>query len=208
MPTTPSPPRSRPPPQQVKDCLVYLRLAANPCDTVAVRRAINTPKRGIGPKAELALENLVDSARRTIPGLEGITVPECLMSLLETQDLDELEKVLVAASEAGVPALAQEGALGGGVGLWPEERDDEAAVAAAAIEEREGDGWRGFSVPRVRELREALSERGDEIAAPSKAHGNKLRVFAKLLCRLRVVSASEGLPELLDMVLKETGMHK
>lgn len=166
-----------------------------------MRRAINTPTRGIGAKTELALENLADFAS-TIPGLENITVPECLMSLLETQDLDELEKVLAAAA----PVLPQEGALGGGVGLWPEERDDDAAMAAAMVE-RENDGWRGFSIPRVRELK-ALSEQGSEMPGPSKAQGNKLRVFAKLLCRLRVLSASEDLPGLLGVVLEETDMLK
>lgn len=189
-----------------------------------MRRAINTPTRGIGPKTEQALEILADSARSTIPGLEDITVPECLMSLLQTRDLDELEKVLAAslcgtgepgtgggitaaASGAAAPASPQEGTLGGGVGLWPEESDDPAAFTAANGE-REDDGWRGFSVPRVKALREALSERPDDLQGPPKGQATKLRVFAKLLCRLRVVSASEGVPELLGVVLKETGMHK
>ncbi|CAN0430024.1 unnamed protein product, partial [Hapterophycus canaliculatus] len=65
-------------PRQVKDCLVYLRLAANPRDALAMRRAINTPTRGIGAKTEQALETLAGSAGRLIPGL---TVPECLVSL-------------------------------------------------------------------------------------------------------------------------------
>ncbi|CAN0394409.1 unnamed protein product, partial [Scytosiphon promiscuus] len=45
-----TPPSLPPPhnPEQVKDCLVYLRLAANPRDALAMRRAINTPTRGIG----------------------------------------------------------------------------------------------------------------------------------------------------------------
>lgn len=145
------------------------------------------------------------------------------MSLLETQDLDELERVLVAslggagepetrgvagsAASGEVPSLPLEGALGGGVGLWPIESDD-AAVFTATTGGREDDGWRGFSVSRVRALREALSERPGEIEGPSKGQSNKLKVFAKVLCRLRVVSASESVPELLRVVLEETGMQK
>lgn len=66
----------------MKDCLAYLRLAANSRDDLAMRRVINTPARGIGPKTELALETLAESARRNIPGLEQVTLTECLMSLL------------------------------------------------------------------------------------------------------------------------------
>lgn len=187
----------------MKDCLVYLRLAANPRDALAMRRAINTPARGIGAKTEQALEALSRSARNVVPGL---TLPECLLSLLEDGQLDELEGVLGATSdESGAPSFPQEGALGGGVGTWPGESYDEAFGGDAEDNE---DGWRGFSVPRVRALREAFSERGDEIEGPTKAQANKLRVFARLLCKLRVVSATQTVPELLRTVLEETGMHK
>lgn len=188
----------------MKDCLVYLRLAANPRDALAMRRAINTPTRGIGAKTEQALEALSRSARKVVPGL---TLPECLLSLLEDGQLDELEGVLGAPSdESGAPSFPREGAFGGGVGTWPGESYDEAFGGDA--EDDEEDGWRGFSVPRVRALREAFSERGDEIEGPTKAQANKLRVFARLLCRLRVVSATQTVPELLRTMLEETGMHK
>lgn len=41
--------------REVKDALAYLQAVANPDDTVALRRVINTPRRGIGAKAEEAL---------------------------------------------------------------------------------------------------------------------------------------------------------
>ena len=37
--------------KEIKDILAYLRLAVNPADIVSFQRAINTPKRGIGPKS-------------------------------------------------------------------------------------------------------------------------------------------------------------
>lgn len=41
--------------KEIKDALAYLQVIANPDDTVAIRRVINTPRRGIGDKAEATL---------------------------------------------------------------------------------------------------------------------------------------------------------
>jgi DNA helicase-2/ATP-dependent DNA helicase PcrA len=42
--------------REIKDVLAYLRLVANPRDTLALRRAAGAPPRGIGPKTVAALE--------------------------------------------------------------------------------------------------------------------------------------------------------
>jgi len=176
-----------------------------------------------------------------MPGLEGVSVPECLMALLEPRHLDELERALETAPAGAAGAAsasrspAGEGTLGGGVGLWPGEEDADGWGEGG--QEEEDDGWRGFSVARVRLLREVLSstgetkqkkskkskrseisdvseeagEGGDEAAAiqaPTKAQVVKLRGFATVLCRLRVASATQTVPELLRVVLEATGMKK
>lgn len=41
--------------REIKDALAYLQVISNPDDTVALRRVLNTPRRGIGAKAEEAL---------------------------------------------------------------------------------------------------------------------------------------------------------
>ena len=41
--------------REIKDALAYLQVVSNPDDTVAARRVINLPKRGIGAKAEEAI---------------------------------------------------------------------------------------------------------------------------------------------------------
>lgn len=51
--------------REVKDAVAYLRVLANPTDTVNLRRILNVPKRGIGDRAEAAL--VVLSERERIP---------------------------------------------------------------------------------------------------------------------------------------------
>lgn len=55
---------------EIKDLLAYLQAIANPADTLAVRRILNTPKRGIGPATESALVAHAESA--------GISVSQAL----------------------------------------------------------------------------------------------------------------------------------
>jgi len=56
--------------KEVRDALAYLRAVANPDDTVNIRRILNTPRRGIGDRAEACLEAL--STRDRIPFSEAL----------------------------------------------------------------------------------------------------------------------------------------
>jgi DNA helicase-2/ATP-dependent DNA helicase PcrA len=51
--------------REVRDALAYLRAIANPGDEVSLRRILNVPKRGIGERAETAVESLAERERIT-----------------------------------------------------------------------------------------------------------------------------------------------
>jgi DNA helicase-2/ATP-dependent DNA helicase PcrA len=46
---------------EIKDAMAYLVSVANPADVLALRRILNTPKRGIGPATETALANFAEA---------------------------------------------------------------------------------------------------------------------------------------------------
>jgi DNA helicase-2/ATP-dependent DNA helicase PcrA len=49
--------------REIRDALAYLRTIANIDDVVSLRRILNTPRRGIGDKAEQAIERFADRER-------------------------------------------------------------------------------------------------------------------------------------------------
>ena len=51
--------------REVRDALAYLRVLANPADTVSLRRILNVPKRGIGDRAEAMVAAFADRERIT-----------------------------------------------------------------------------------------------------------------------------------------------
>jgi DNA helicase-2/ATP-dependent DNA helicase PcrA len=51
--------------REVRDALAYLKVLINPADVVSLRRILNVPKRGIGDRAEAAIESLAERERIT-----------------------------------------------------------------------------------------------------------------------------------------------
>ncbi|AGB41146.1 DNA/RNA helicase, superfamily I [Halobacteroides halobius DSM 5150] len=50
--------------KEIKDIISYLKVAVNPQDTVALKRIVNTPKRGLGPRT---IDKLINHAQEHVP---------------------------------------------------------------------------------------------------------------------------------------------
>ncbi|MER6403304.1 DNA helicase PcrA [Streptomyces viridosporus] len=57
--------------KEVRDVLAYLRVLANPEDSVPLRRILNVPKRGIGDRAEAMIDALAQRERISFPQALG-----------------------------------------------------------------------------------------------------------------------------------------
>ena len=98
--------------REVKDALAYLRVLANPDDTVNLRRILNVPKRGIGDRAEACVASLAE--RERIPFAAALERAEeapaiatrsltCIRAF--TTMIDELRTVV--ESRAGVATVLE-----------------------------------------------------------------------------------------------------
>ena len=74
--------------KEIKDALAYLRLAANPYETVSLRRVINIPHRGIGQTSMSRLEDFAIT--------EQLTLFDALRRVLEATDVPKKARLAMA----------------------------------------------------------------------------------------------------------------
>ncbi|KAB2379432.1 DNA helicase PcrA [Actinomadura montaniterrae] len=93
--------------KEIRDLLAYLRVLANPEDTVSLRRILNVPKRGIGDRAEACVEAY--ASRERISFWQALRVPEdvpgmATRSINSVREFVLLLDELRAAAESSTPA--------------------------------------------------------------------------------------------------------
>ncbi|MFO7819991.1 MAG: 3'-5' exonuclease [Halanaerobacter sp.] len=59
--------------KEIKDIISYLKVAINPQDTIALKRIVSTPKRGLGPKT---IEKMITYAQEHVPEFNLLTLSE------------------------------------------------------------------------------------------------------------------------------------
>jgi DNA helicase II / ATP-dependent DNA helicase PcrA len=92
--------------REVRDLLAYLRLIANPGDEVSLRRILNTPRRGIGDRAEECVAGLASRDKTSFA--EALSRPEDVPGLAARsaraiEGFNELMAGLRAMAEARCP---------------------------------------------------------------------------------------------------------
>ncbi|WP_062432038.1 DNA helicase PcrA [Herbidospora daliensis] len=96
--------------KEVKDLLAYLRVLANPSDTVSLRRILNVPKRGIGDRAEAMVEAF--ASRERVSFWEGLRRAEEAHGIA-TRSLNQIREFVtllddLRAKELPISDLAEE----------------------------------------------------------------------------------------------------
>jgi DNA helicase II / ATP-dependent DNA helicase PcrA len=96
--------------REVRDLLAYLRLIANPEDEVSLRRVLNTPRRGIGDRAEEYVAGL--ASRDKISFAAALTRPRDVpgLALRSAKAIEGFNDLM-----AGFRAMAEEGSPVGDV---------------------------------------------------------------------------------------------
>jgi len=100
---------------EIKDAMAYLIAVANPLDELAIRRILNTPKRGIGPATETAIASFAEqndlSFRQAMRAADGLGLgPKVTTAILELANLLDAAAAKLVPSQKGIDEGTNEGA--------------------------------------------------------------------------------------------------
>ena len=185
--------------REIKDALAYLQVISNPDDTVAARRVLNVPKRGIGAKAEEAIA--AHAARH------GISFGAALRHLWlragcpagegEGIDVDALARS-ASTDEASADSSVSVSS-GGAAGENPSARDG--ADASAAADSSAAAAPASSPVPS-----ESAPESAPEVLGITARAAKSAAAFWGLIEMLRAAEArGASQADILEEVLDRTG---
>jgi DNA helicase-2/ATP-dependent DNA helicase PcrA len=168
--------------KEIKDALAYLRAVSNPEDDVSVRRILNTPRRGIGDKAE---EGVSGFARR-----EKITFSAALNRLSEIHTLPT----------RSATALTEFNRLLGNLRTLDESGAGPSAILAAAMEASgylkeltaSKDPQDEVRVENIAELENVTREYEEQFVEDND--GGEVATLSNFLERVSLVADSDQIP--------------
>jgi DNA helicase-2/ATP-dependent DNA helicase PcrA len=170
--------------REIKDVIAYLRLAVNPADDVAFRRAVAAPSRGIG---KATLDRLAEAARaRRIPLLAACAALPAELSPKARRALEDFARLVARLAEGRgtmtVPALIDE--VAGSSGYRDALKAERTAEADARLE-------------NIEELVAASEEfvAAREAADTPDSHGAPLEAFLDSIALVADVDALDDAGE-------------
>ncbi|MBM7505627.1 ATP-dependent helicase [Agromyces aurantiacus] len=100
---------------EIKDAMAYLIAVANPLDELALRRILNTPKRGIGPATETAIASFAEqndlSFRQGMRAADGLGLgPKVTTAIQGLANLLDAAASMLVPSQKGLDEGTNEGA--------------------------------------------------------------------------------------------------
>ncbi|MRX44239.1 ATP-dependent helicase [Agromyces kandeliae] len=100
---------------EIKDAMAYLIAVANPLDELAIRRILNTPKRGIGPATETAIASFAEqndlSFRQAMRAADGLGLgPKVTKAIIDLAKLLDAAAAMLVPSQKGIDEGTNEGA--------------------------------------------------------------------------------------------------
>jgi DNA helicase-2/ATP-dependent DNA helicase PcrA len=184
--------------KEIRDIVAYLRVLDNPGDAVSMRRILNTPRRGIGDRAEACVavyaENtggtfadaLVAAAEGRVPML-NTRAEKCIAAFVEL--LDELRGLLDSELGDLVEAVLDRT----GYRRELESSSDPQDLARLDNLNELVSVAHEFSIDRANAA--ALAEESTEAAAPDDQDVPPTGVLAEFLERVSLVADSDEIPE-------------
>ena len=200
---------------EVKDMISYLKVIANPDDTIALQRVINTPPRGIGRTTMETVERIALETGTSLWSSIGETVrqrllpPRALASLNSFRELIDDARAMhqgtfrervaetVAAPVNGLLNSSEEDDLQHAMDFSPEMFEEEAGETSAKVEES-----RSFDSASARLAPGGESEEpGGRFAQDDNSEGERVEGF-------RAPGDPANTAELLKFLLDRTGYIK